>query len=239
MSTEPIREGREVPYQADSYESQTPHSRFEQDLQPSDRTNTNLFPETDFDLNYDYFNSSDSLFHPDYSPMPDILPAFETFEDDPFVSTSSESPGLAGSSLSSSSRSETSKIPHTTTYSNTSGNASLAPSDTLGRDNESARIAISKSSALRCAECSQVFACTSRLERHSKSHARFACAKGCAETFALDKDRRRHESTIHGNSKLQCEVCGRKCRKDNLRRHMKIHERLRNQNAIRVSEHDT
>ena len=244
MSTEPVREGHELLYHpngytknlwyevpgGDSYESQTAaRSTIEEKF---DCTNTNLFPETDFDL-----NRTDSLSLPHCSP-PSLLRASDTLEEEPLVSTSSKSPGSAESSLSSSARSETSKTPHTTIYSTSPGNASLVPSDPMGSDDGSAKVAISKSSALRCAECPQAFASTSLLERHSRSHTRFACTKGCAKSFTVEKDRRRHESTIHGNQNPQCEVCGRKLRKDNMRRHMKLHERGRSQNPTR-SEQDT
>ena len=197
----------------------------DQGSQLFNRTSTNLFPDVDFDLNYDYANSSDTLFRPDYLPIPDFLSPHETPNADQVVSTSNELPSQAESSVSSSSRSKTSPISHRGISSSSFPNASIAPSDMPLPDDEPTRyLAVSRATALTCEECPRVFTSTSLLKRHLKTHTRFACTKGCTKSFTSKKDRGRHDATIHGNQIVQCPKCDHMGRKDNMKRHMKIHE---------------
>lgn len=236
LSTGPIRGGIEIPCHASSYSATPPHtstsgdscrnprsprSSFEQDLQPINRTSTSLFPQSGSHLNLDYINSSDSLFDPDHSPIPSLLPTFGQCDDDQFVPTSSEPPTLARS-LSSTSHSETAQTPPTVPSANFPY-ADLAPSSTP--------LALSRHLAFKCADCSRSFPSRSRLDHHLKTHESFKCTKGCLKRFTLEKDRRRHENTIHAAQNSQCEICGRKGRKDNIKRHMMTHEGERSSNA--------
>ena len=115
---------------------------------------------------------------------------------------------------------------------NTSAPANACPPDDTSR----AGIAIPRAKGSTCSQCSRSFPSTSLLGRHLKSHRRFACSKGCAQVFTLKKDLQRHENTIHSHLQLiRCEHCGREGRKDNMRRHMKIHERVQ---ALRQYTHE-
>ena len=186
-------------------------------------TSLNLFPESDFDLDYDFNSSSDSPFHPISLP-PETYPSHDLDDPEELSSTSSEHLHLAGSSLSSSSFSQ----PSTTLYANTSStgssNASVIAPQTPSKCKEPR--ALPRAPALACVECPRIFPTKGLLERHSKSHKRciFTCTKGCSKTFTLKKDLMRHIDTVHGDKLVQCETCGRRGRSDNIRRHRKIHD---------------
>ena len=79
---------------------------------------------------------------------------------------------------------------------------------------------------------------TSTLQRHKKSQVRVACTRGCPETFVGKKERRRHESSVHDRQDPECPRCGRKCRKDNIRRHMRKKHKL-NEAEITLALQDT
>ena len=194
-----------------------------QALQPFDHTSTNPSLEPDLNLNHDYLSNSDPFLHSDRSPIPDVPSG--TLDDDQFVSPACEPPSLVGPSLSPSSRSEVFTTPYTPTSSASSSGGCLASSSTSLPDKAPVTyLAVSRAPASTCAECPQVFASANSLERHSRNHRRFACTQGCTKTFTSRKDCKRHESYIHAGENIQCEICGRKSRKDNMRRHMKRHE---------------
>jgi hypothetical protein len=65
-----------------STNTQSPDQIFEQGLPSFNRTSTNSFPETEFDLNYDYTNSNDPFFRPDYLSVPILLFTHESFTGD-------------------------------------------------------------------------------------------------------------------------------------------------------------
>ena len=194
-----------------------------QALQPFDHTSTNPSLEPDLNLNHDYLSNSDLFLHSDRSPIPDVPSG--TLDDNQFVSAACEPSSLVGPSLSPSSRSEVFTTPYTPTSSASSSGGCLASSSTSLPDKAPVTyLAVSRAPASTCAECPQVFASANSLERHSRNHRRFACTQGCTKTFTSRKDCRRHESTIHAGENIQCGICGRKGRKDNMRRHMKRHE---------------
>ena len=192
-------------------DTSTRGARRGQALEPFVYTSTSLSLEPDFGMNHDCFSNSDPLFHSDHldTRRPICLDGSQT---------------LIGPSLSPSSRSEVSTTPYTPSFSANLLGACLTPSSTSFDKAPVTYLAVPRAPALTCAECPQVFASTSSLERHSRSHRRFACCQGCTKTFTSRKDCRRHESTIHAGENVQCEICGRRGRKDNMRRHMKRHE---------------
>ena len=236
--TGPEKEGIEILNHASGYSESPPHtptsgdscrntrtlrSSFEQGPRSVNRTSTNLFPQSDFDLNHNDINSMNTFFDLDPSSTANFPPTYGTPDDDQLVSQSSDAPTLSRSPLSSTSHSETVERPPTVSSASFQ-HANLTPSKTPLRDSEPARyLPVSGGPAFKCAKCPRVFASRSLLERHWKTCERFRCTKGCNKSFTLEKDRRRHESTIHEDQNVQCEICGRKGRKDNLRRHMRTH----------------
>jgi len=208
--------------------TQSPALSFEQHPQTCNRTSTNLFPElpdTTFDPRHHYTNSSDFFFHPGYLPIPNLLPTFASSDVNQLVSTSGELPNLARYTVTPSSQSESSRTSQTTISSaNFLDDSPAPPKKPIPGIEPTCYIEIDRVPSLKCALCSRVFASTSALERHTRDHTRFTCTKGCAKSFTSKKDRSRHEGSVHASQNLQCEICGRKGRKDNMRRHMKTHK---------------
>ena len=188
------------------------------------RIGSNLFPEIGFDLDYDFVSSSKPPFHPNNLPLPEPYSSHDLDQANQLRSTSSQHMFLAGPLLSPSSSSQPPTTPDANYSSSRSSNASVIPPQTPMDCKEPC--ALPRAPAYRCVECPGLFATKMLLERHSKSHRRciFTCTKGCSKTFTTKKDRMRHEGTIHGDQLVQCETCGRRGRKDNIRRHKKIHD---------------
>ena len=198
--------------------------------QPENRTDTrtSLFPGSFFDLNHDGNNSNNSLFHLDENPAFDLpLHSPMDISDTSFprsseLSSSSE-PSFCSSRAVRSSHSDV-------TFASSAGSPhkSLEPHQSPPPCNPlSSAIPISRAKTLRCLFCPRTFTNKALLKRHAETHsqAKYVCTKGCLKNFTLDKDRVRHEETVHGDGSVFCEICRRKGRKDNIKRHMKVHQK--------------
>ena len=168
-------------------------------------TSKNLSPEPKIDLNYEHTNSSDALFRSDNQPMPDLLPLEPTFDVDQTGSLSNQPPTLAGSCPPSATASMMSRTPLKAGLPASASQANTSEAFSEPARNDSVRyVAISKAPAFTCEACLRErpqeppssFPPMKLLQCHEKSHVRFACTSGCAETFSIKKDRTCHVSNI-------------------------------------------
>ena len=82
-----------------------------------------------------------------------------------------------------------------------------------------------------CPHCPKTYSRPCDLNRHLLNHTRpFPCRHHpCHASFALNKDRTRHEQQVHGGKKEKCVVLDcvfATCRRDNLLRHMRLRHGL-------------
>ena len=180
--------------------------------------------------------------------MLDLPPLESTIDVGQSDSISSQPPTLAGSSLPSASASMTPQTPLEAGLPASASQANTLEAFSEPARNDSVRhVAISKAPAFTCEACRRerphesprAFPTTTLLERHKKSHVRFACTKGCAKTFSTKKDRERHERNQHEGRLDTCPICGQPSRKDNIKRHMRRHESRPNGGKITQAPRDT
>lgn len=127
----------------------------------SDLSEADLFSRPGFDLSYDYPNSNNSLFYPNFMPEPGPLPIYDTFDNNNPVSSPSQPSIPTESSPLSSSGSELFKeafLSHSSASSTTASVATSSPP--LTENYTTGPLAIPNFSIHKCTEigCSRVFA---------------------------------------------------------------------------------
>lgn len=191
------------------------------------------------DLNYDYNNNIESLFHPEFFSLPDLPPPEESVDFDQAYS-SPETSAWSGSSrptISPSKALSTPPSPFVPAISPSPSNATkVSASSTFMEQSASSRqanevpkpVAISRAWGRTCLKCSKIFSSQILLDRHYQHHKEFVCTKGCGVICKSKKDLQRHDDYKHGDKNPTCRICGYRARKDGLKRHMKVHEQSAN-----------
>ena len=89
----------------------------------------------------------------------------------------------------------------------------------------------SDDNAFRCGQCFFNYSSESelylhKLKKHNREEGKFPCPE-CPKVYSLAKTLQYHIQFIHLGNCLPCSICGRRCRKEDLRRHEATHRTSR------------
>jgi hypothetical protein len=87
--------------------------------------------------------------------------------------------------------------------------------------------------------CNKVFKYASKMKKHEESHVKLdyvevvCCEPGCMKTFTNVECLRAHNQACH--QYVQCDICGEKHLKKNIKRHLRAHEEVPSTERIKCS----